>query len=119
MEVYLPLPTFFSFQGGGLGGEANISGEYHPQTPHSYHGTNPQYHPKPRGATANGGATSAGGTPALGNGGKVGPDQNGGASTNNTTLDSIPPLPASQPPATYQQQQAVRIKEKKDTTFSE
>ena len=114
-----PHLTFFSFQGGGLGGEANISGEYHPQTPHSYHGTNPQYHPKPRGATANGGATSAGGTPALGNGGKVGPDQNGGASTNNTTLDSIPPLPASQPPATYQQQQAVRIKEKKDTTFSE
>jgi len=75
------------------GGEG---GEYHPQTPHSYHGTNPQYHPgqRRRGGPGNGGGTnSAGGTPAA----KPASNQNG-ASTNNTTLESIPPLPSSQPP---------------------
>ena len=70
------------------GGEG---GEYHPQTPHSYHGTNPQYHPGQR--KRGGGANSAGGTPAANNTS----NQNGG-STNNTTLESIPPLPSSQPP---------------------
>lgn len=70
------------------GGEG---GEYHPQTPHSYHGTNPQYHPGQRRRGA--GTNSAGGTPAA----KPASNQNG-ASTNNTTLESIPPLPTSQAP---------------------
>ena len=66
------------------GGEG---GEYHPQTPHSYHGTNPQYHPGSRGRGLTSGIgepNSAGNTPSVGYGNNVNND--------------VPPLPTSQPP---------------------
>ena len=64
------------------GGEG---GEYHPQTPHSYHGTNPQYHPGSRGRGGDvGGPNSAGNTPNINN--------------DSSFAANAPPLPNSQPP---------------------
>ena len=69
------------------GGEG---GEYHPHTPHSYHGTNPQYHPGSRGGYPEGqGPNSAGNTPSVGIGNNINLD---------TSYGSPPPLPNSQPP---------------------
>lgn len=71
------------------GGEG---GEYHPQTPHSYHGTNPQYHPRSRGLSGgDGGPNSAGNTPSTGFGNNI---------NNDSSLinSSAPPLPNTQPP---------------------
>ena len=69
------------------GGEG---GEYHPHTPHSYHGTNPQYHPGSSGGYPEGqGPNSAGNTPSVGIGNNVNLD---------TSCGSPPPLPNSQPP---------------------
>ena len=68
------------------GGEG---GEYHPQTPHSYHGTNPQYHPGSRGRGPSG--NSAGNTPSTGLGNNINNDSSFANS-------SAPPLPNTQPP---------------------
>ena len=68
------------------GGEG---GEYHPQTPHSYHGTNPQYHPGSRGRGPSG--NSAGNTPSAGLGNNINNDSSFANS-------SAPPLPNTQPP---------------------
>jgi len=64
------------------GGEG---GEYHPQTPHSYHGTNPQYHPGSRGRPGDViGSNSAGNTPIINN--------------DSSFMANAPPLPNSHPP---------------------